>query len=151
MLSGVMTFLRRPVAWGAVLLSYVGIIAVTAYAAGTAASNSTAVQRESQRANTALEQRFQAADRRISSVNNAANRDLCKVVSNVHVNAKFRARTEHQNLRNAKAYVRTGEDANLVRRVRDTLPIVRQRVRDAEANVRATAVPPTCKRYVRNR
>jgi hypothetical protein len=47
-------FLRKPVAWGAVLLSYVGIIAAVGYAANVGAVNGSAVRAEAARADSQI-------------------------------------------------------------------------------------------------
>lgn len=48
--------MKRPVAWGAVLLSYAGIIGVVAYAAATGAASQGAVRAEQKRADIAIVQ-----------------------------------------------------------------------------------------------
>lgn len=78
-------------------------------------------------------------------------RQLCGVVVSVHNNAKFRASTEHENLRSTKAYLADPESRHdshaLYRRIKENLPVVEARVAAADANVHATAPPPICKKY----
>lgn len=76
---------------------------------------------------------------------------LCGVVINVHNNAKFRAQTEHEQLDSTRSYLADPESQReshaLYKRVRDNLPVIEARVLAANANVKATAVPPVCKKY----
>lgn len=147
MLSRVIIFMRRPVSWAAVFLSYAGVIAAVSYAAASGAASQDAVRMEAREraAALAVETRSRAAVLEQEAI--VRERDICHVIINVHTNAVFRYRTERQSLHGAKEYVRTGEDPDLRRRIRANLPITRRRVRDAKNNVRATAVPPTCKPY----
>ena len=54
MLSRLRGYLSRPVAWGAVLLTYIGIIGAVAYAASVGATNADSIRAEQRRADTAL-------------------------------------------------------------------------------------------------
>lgn len=54
MLSRLMGYLKRPVAWGAVLVSYAGIIAVIAYASAIGGASQDAVRVETARVDRAI-------------------------------------------------------------------------------------------------
>lgn len=54
-MASVKNFLKRPVAWGAVLLSYAGIIGAVAYAASTGATNAGAIRAEQTRSDARIE------------------------------------------------------------------------------------------------
>lgn len=79
---------------------------------------------------------------------------LCGVVINVHHNAQFRARTEHQNLQSTLDYLADPDSKHdapaLYRRVKANLSVVQARDTEARAAVRATEIPPVCLRYVRS-
>lgn len=76
---------------------------------------------------------------------------LCAVVINVHENAKFRANTEITNLNQTLDYLRDADSKKdnpaLYDRVKKNLPISKERVVVAQANVVATDVPPVCQKY----
>lgn len=137
MLTRLRNFLRRPVAWGAVILSYIGIMVALVFAGITSSNNDADIRHE--------------ADVR--------ERDICTVIVNVNNNAKFRAQTEANRLENTKAYLRDTarfEDDNrdtdsgeLRARVKATLPLIRADAKQAKANVTATAPPPTCVKYAK--
>lgn len=78
-------------------------------------------------------------------------KQLCGVVINVHNNAKFRAKTEHDNLTATLAYLADpdskADSKALYKRVKLGLPVVKDRVKVADQNVRAAAVPPICETY----
>lgn len=136
---------RKPVSWGAVVITYAGIIAAVSYAASVGAASQDSVRAESQRADTRLERVVRDGDRQAAR----ARSEICEVIVDVHTNALFRYQTEKQALASSVEYVKTGEDKNLVRRVKQGLPVARARVQDARANVVATRPPPTCKAQVK--
>jgi CHASE3 domain sensor protein len=132
--------LRSPVSWGFVLLSYVGIFVVLGY---------TEYSADKQAARTAASTRVAAENIRAES--EARERGLCTVVINVNKNAVFRYNTERQNLDSTLTYLReaaiTGESPELTSRIRQNLPITKQRVEDARRGVTATRVPAFCRQY----
>lgn len=133
-------FLGRPVPWGATILSYGGIMVAlffTFYVNGTNDTNTRAVSMRN-------DQRIERVVAQVRSEGERREDEFCTLAFNQHENAKFRLRTERKALANSKEYVRTGEDVNLVRRVRETLPLARQRVADAARLVDATSVPEVC-------
>lgn len=146
-------FLNRPVAWGAVLLSYAGIIAVVAYAASVGADSRAGTDR----ALRAVQSESVRADRQLAAEAHRREEDLCGVIISVHRNAIFRANTEKHRVEQIKAYLRDTEreedragdtDSSALRdRVKSTLPLAKADARQARANVRATKPPPTCKPY----
>jgi hypothetical protein len=87
----------------------------------------------------------------IRAESNARERGLCAVVINVNKNAVFRYNTERQNLDSTLTYLReaaiTGESPELTSRIRQNLPITKQRVEDARRGVTATRVPAFCRQY----
>ena len=123
-------YLKRPVAWGAVILSYAGILAVLLFAFHSG----------------------QGANRDLKHEAMVREAQLCQVVINVNNNAKFRARTEHENLQSTLDYLADASASEraseLYKRVRSNLPITQARVTTADDNVRATAIPPICQKYV---
>lgn len=129
------------------MLSYAGIIAAVSYAASVGAASQNSVRAESQRADHHLARVVREGDRKAAQ----ARGEICVVIVNVHTNALFRYHTEQQALKGTLEYLKTGEDKNLVRRIRANLPIQRRQTRDARNNVVATRVPPTCKPYVKER
>lgn len=147
-------FLKRPVAWGAVLLSYVGIIAVVAFAASVGADSRAGTER----ALRAVQAESLRADRQLAAEATRRERDLCQVVINVHRNAIFRANTERNRVEQTKAYLKdTAREEDSARdtdsqalrdRVAANLPLYEADARQARANVRATKPPPTCKPYI---
>ena len=82
-----------------------------------------------------------AADRAISA---RFDRGLCGVVDDVHDAAVTRVDLERIRLKNAIKYVQEGEDANLRRRIAETLPQIRASLRQAEDSVAATKPPAVC-------
>jgi hypothetical protein len=129
-------FLKRPVAWGAVLLSYAGVIIALIFAGFTANGNDADIRAE-------------AAVR---------EHDICTVIIAVNKNAKFRARTEKHRIETTEAFLRdtarSADSANdtdsraLRNRVKQTLPLVKADYRTAKQNVRATTPPPICRKYL---
>lgn len=86
----------------------------------------------------------------IRSEAHTRERDLCKVVVNVHRNAQFRAKTEHDQLFQTQKYLADTdptESPSLYKRIKQNLPATLERVKVADGNVQATTVPPTCKPY----
>lgn len=78
MLSGLTNWLRRPVAWGAVLLSYVGIIAAVSYAAAVGATNADAIRAESHRADLVQAQQAKVSRTTIVKTGRIAIRNSCE-------------------------------------------------------------------------
>lgn len=117
-------YLRRPVRFGSVLASYLGIILIAAYTWGV-----------------------------VTHEGHLRVHDLCSVVVNVHESAQFRALTEHENLQATYEFLADPENQRespaLYDRVRDNLKIARQRVRQADQDVLATSIPPTCEPYAK--
>lgn len=74
--------------------------------------------------------------------------DLCAVVQNVHTNAVFRYHTEQINFRQTREFLAdpgTRRDSpSLYKRIKDSLPVTKDRVEVARRGAIATRVPPSC-------
>lgn len=157
MLSRIRSFLGRPVAWGAVLLSYVGVIGTVAYTASTAADNSDAVGRESERADRRIEQVIAQVDR----AREKQQQQFCGVSSREHQAAKMAVGAERRRLLGTMAYLRdvekeidSGADIDstaLVDRVRANVPNIKRDLKQARLNVEATRPPSVCKVYLKEK
>lgn len=120
-------WMKSPVSWGAVLLSYVGIVGAVAYGASVGAYT----------------------DQQLAHEAHVREEQICRVVINVHNNAKFRANTEQQRVVGTVDYLTDPDvprDA-LYERVRQNLKQVRVDRDVAKANVTATTPPPICRKY----
>ena len=119
-------FLRRPVPWIAVIMSYVGIF----LAGGLSVAQ-------------------------VSGEGHARERDLCGVVIAINTNAKFRADQEQRRLDKTLEFLaaseaeppKTPEGRTLVRFVKQGLPQLQLDVSIAKRNEKATRSPDICKRY----
>jgi hypothetical protein len=108
----------RPVSWGAVFLSYIGIIGVAAYAGVTLQ----------------LEQ-----DHRQSQI--------CQIIKNVHMNAEDRVGVDKRRVEGITAYLRDREvprDA-LYNRIRETLPRAREDYAASREAAIGTKPPSSCR------
>lgn len=116
---------RRPATAGALFLSYAGIVVVLAFAVVTSA--------------------HRTGDIKVEAHHREA--DICRVIINLHQNAQFRAKAEHNRLDGTLSYLEDhkSDNSDLVRRVRAALPNTRADVLAADQSVAATAVPPTCR------
>jgi hypothetical protein len=115
MLDSLKRFLKRPAAWGAVIVAYFGMFAGFGFY--------------------------------VNERNNQHD-DLCEVVRNVHTNAKFRYRTELDRLDQSKKFLAdpaSKDNIALYRRVKSTLPVVKQTVEVARRGAVSTRVPPSCR------
>lgn len=113
--------------WGAVLLSYAGIIGAVAYGATIGAYTDSQLKNEAQ----------------------VREAQICGVVINVHDNARFRAHTEQNRVVATVDYLTDPDvprDA-LYRRISENLKQVRADRDVANANVTATTPPPICNPY----
>lgn len=117
-----MDWLNRPASWKALILTYAGLVSIGTY--GFVSGH----------------ERDQKLERQDTA--------LCKVVRNVHTNAIFRWKTEQAALMGQRAYVNDPKaqrkNPDLVRRVRESLPVTEGRVAVARRGVVATRVPATC-------
>ena len=120
-----MHFLRellgRPVAWGAVILTYIGLIGVGVY--------------------TFEVNRIEGQVR---------ERDLCGVVINVHRNNRDQMRTSQNAYQQTREYlrVRRGDELSALElRIKQNLPVARRRMIDSVESYVATTPPPTCAKY----
>jgi len=109
---------QRPVSWGAVFLSYIGIIGAVAY--GT-----TTLQ---------IEQ-------------NHRQTQICQVLKSMHENAKDRERADGRRVAGIKAYLADPQVARdaLYARVKETLPRAREDHEASRAAVLGSIVPSTCR------
>ena len=141
-------FFSRPAAYGALAISYVGIIAAVAFAATAAVNNAASDRRAEARADQRIAAAARRADQRIAAVVNENHRAFCSVNIREH-EAALRA-VEDQKLRLAQTldYLRDPYgDRALQLRVRLNLPNVRRDVRQARQAARATRPPDLCKTY----
>jgi hypothetical protein len=128
------------VSWGAVLLSYLGIVGAVAYGATVGAYTDAQLEREA---------RIRASV--LATEATTREREICGVIINVNKNAKFRADTEQRRVIQTVDYLTDPDvprDA-LYRRISENLPTVRADRDVANAAVVATVPPPICQKYVK--
>lgn len=127
-------FLKRPVSYAMVFLSYAGIFVALSL-------SGLAVDRNSDAARTASD-----AVAKVAVETAVRQAEMCQVVRNVHANAKFRLSTEEKRKESALEYLndpKVPRDA-LYQRVKENLASQEQDIRVAAANVEATRVPESC-------
>lgn len=132
------TWLTKPVSWGAVLLSYAGIIGAIAYGATVGAYTDGQLKREAAVRAAVLKEE---ADTR--------EEQFCRSAMAINRNAKFRASSEQRRVVSTVDYLTdpTVERDALYRRISENLPAVRQDRDVARAAVDATEPPPVCDKY----
>jgi len=109
---------QRPVSWGAVFLSYIGIIGAAAYGAATL---------------------------RIES--NHRQTQICQVIENVHKNAQVQARADRRRINGIEEYLKDPlvPRDGLYSRIKETLPRAREDYEVSRAAVTGTVPPSSCR------
>lgn len=92
-----------------------------------------------------------ARDRADRAISARFDKGLCEVVEDVHDAAVARVDIEANRLKNSIKYVKEGEDPNLRRRIKETLPQVRASLEQAKASVAATKPPAVCDQYIKEK
>lgn len=140
MLASLRDALKRPVPWGAVLLTYVGILLALGYTVHVSSDAQNKITMEQKR-----------ADAKLAAATATVTHDLCMVVINVHDNAQQRYKIELAQLATTEDYLAdpaSAESPALRARVRAGLPATKGRVAAAKGNVKATEIPASCKPFV---
>lgn len=106
--------MRKPVAWGAVLLSYAGIIATVAYAAAVGGANQDAVLREGHRADSAIVKTGQLAIHSGCDFDNQRARELRGILERSYENQQklvkagsLDTKTGRENLRDTRVAIKS--------------------------------------------
>jgi len=104
-------FLKRPVAWGAVLLSYVGIIAAVSYAAATGATFATGLREEAKRADMAMVESGRKAVKINCNFDNQRAKELRGILQRSIKNQKVLVRQGALDPALARRNIRVGRES----------------------------------------
>lgn len=130
MLARLRAYFNRPVLFKWVLAAYIGLLLGFSYTLH--------VGRE--------------ADRNLSHESLERATQLCQVVQSVHNNAKLRVRSDRDEVENSRRIYRLSRKDSPVRPVlRERIKTAQGRVRVGEKGVQATALPPICKLYLKEK